>query len=383
MTFWAQHGYGKGSKLDDLASTGRLSGVLLSPGDESADNLRATYSALSAAGVDALIDPQLYVHTIQDAVARCHEEHGIDFDGISWFVSPAEIEAQVEAILAANRAVGTEAIIAPAPYQASFGDVWTPISLQYGRATLEATDKPVYLSLVAEEVAFADWSQTERYLDALTTLDAHGIYLIVGTSGKTYPFSWDPARLANVLRVVHTLAEFNQYEVIWGYSDVAGLAGLAAGATSLASGWYHSLRMWSPQKWIPKTGGRSANPRFLAAPLLSPVEAAGEGGNIVRSGFAGRVVPDRNDRRILRTEGAFGIADAWLQHLIELSLLATIAATPSTPSDRIDQLGSDLRSAIDLLDELDNAGVVVSPTHRTRLVAIHQGIETFRRAESL
>lgn len=59
MTFWAQHGYGKGSKLADLASTGRLAGVLLSPGDEPVDNLRATYDALMAAGVSALIDPQL------------------------------------------------------------------------------------------------------------------------------------------------------------------------------------------------------------------------------------------------------------------------------------------------------------------------------------
>ena len=150
MTFWAQHGYGKGSKLDEPASAGRLSGVVLSPGDEPRDNLGSTLDGLRASDVEALIDPQLYVHTIQGAVARCHEDHGIDFGEISWFVSPAEMEDQVEAILAANQAVGTQAVIAPVPYQASFGDVWTPISLQYGRATLAATDQPVYLSIVAE-----------------------------------------------------------------------------------------------------------------------------------------------------------------------------------------------------------------------------------------
>lgn len=383
MTFWAQHGYGKGSKLADLASTGRLAGVLLSPGDEPVDNLRATYDALMAAGVSALIDPQLYVHTIQGAVARCHEDHGIDFGEVSWFVSPAEIDSQVRAILATNVGIGTDAVIAPAPYQASFGDVWTPISLQYGRATLDTTDKPVYLSLVAEDVAFADWSQTQAYLDALTTLDAHGVYLVVGTSGQTYPVSWDPQRLANVLRVIHTLAELNQYEVIWGYSDIAGLAGVAAGATSFASGWYHSLRMWSPQKWVPKTGGRSANPRFLAAPLMSPIEAAGEGGSIMGSALASRAVPDPSDRKVLRTEGAFGIADAWLQHLMELSSLATVAATPATPTHRVDQLSQNLISALTLLDDLDHAGVAIGAAHRTRLLAIQQGLDIFRRAASL
>ena len=209
------------------------------------------------------------------------------------------------------------------------------------------------------------------------------MYLIVGTSGQTYPFSWDPARLANVLRVIYTLAELNQYEVIWGYSDIPGLAGIAAGATSIGSGWYHSLRMWSPQKWIPKTGGRSANPRFLAGPILTPLDAAGEGSAIVRSALANRVIPDRGHRRVLRTEGAFGIADAWLQHLIELSALAETAATPSTPAGRIDQLSDELTSAVSLLDELGSAGVVVSPAHRTRLVAVQQGLEAFRLAESL
>lgn len=383
MTFWIQHGYGKAAKIDTTAKSGLLTGVVLSPADEEQATLDATVAAVKALGAEPLIDPQLYVHTITGAVARGHESHGLDFGELSWFVSPAEIEAQVGAVIAANQRLGIDRIIAPSPYQASFGDVWTPLSLQYARATIESADRPVYISLVAEDAAFSDWEQTVRYMDALTTLDATGVYVIVGTSGKTYPLSWEPERLANVLRVVYTLGELNQYEVLWGYSDLAGVLGVLAGASGAATGWYNSLRLWTTGKWVPQSGGRQANPRIFVEPLLSAVERDGEGISIARTSLGAAVFPDLDERRNLVNEEPWGIADSWGQHMAAIAEVHQTVDPTRTVAGRVADFRQSLVNAVQLHRELTDAGAAVAPAHSTRLMALIESLDIFAAAEGL
>ena len=378
MTFWVQHGYGKAAKINAVADTGLLSGVVLSPADEEQPALEATAQMADGLGAEVLLD-----HTISGAVARCHESHGLDFGEISWFLSPAEIEEQVSAVLTANQRLGTEKIVAPTPYQASFGDVWAPLSLQYARATIDTADRPVYISLVAEDAAFSDWDQTVRYLDALTTLDAAGIYIIVGTSGKTYPLLWEPARLANVLRVVYTLAEYNEYEILWGYSDIAGVLGLSAGAGGAATGWYNSLRMWATGKWVPQSGGRQANPRIFVEPLMSAVERDPEALSIARTSHGARAFPDATERQSLIDEDPWGIADSWEQHLVAMARLHQAVDDSLSVADRVFELRSNLQAAVDLLADVTTAGAAVAAAHQGRLVALVEAIDIFTAEEGL
>ena len=383
MTFWLQHGYGKAEKLQAVARTGLLTGVVLSPADEERSTLESTVVTARTWGADLLLDPQLYVHTIAGAAARCHESHGLHFGDISWFVSPGEIEAQVRAVVLANQNLGIDRIIAPSPYQASFGNVWTPLSLQYARATVDSTDYPVYISLVADDSAFSDWEQTLTYLNALTTLDAAGVYLIVGTSGKTYPLLWEPDRLANILRVVYTLAEFNQYDVLWGYSDIAGILGLAAGASGASTGWYNSLRIWTPEKWIPQSGGRQATPRIFVEPLLSAIERNSEGVSIARTRIGTRVFPDPDERKSLSDIDPWGIRDSWEQYLMAMAQLHQSVDQSSSVSDRIMDFRQSLEDAVALLADVRAAGADVAPAHASRLTAIIEAIDTFATAEDL
>jgi hypothetical protein len=329
------------------------------------------------------MDPQLYIHTIRGSVARCHESHGLEFGELSWFMAPSEIEAQVRSVRDANVEMGTPAVIAPSPYQATFGDVWTPISLQYGRAMLQETDQPVYLSLIAEDAAFADWDQTQAYLDALTTLDAAGVYLVVGHSGRTYPFTWEADRLANVLRVIHILAEYNRYDIVWGYADLAGLAGLAAGASGAATGWYHSLRMWSPSKWIPQTGGRQANPRFFVRNLLSPLDAAGEAVSVARTNLGGQVFSDDGMQDHFSHDLAWGIADSWIQHMMSIAELFAELNVATEVSDRVNAVLDLVSEALALLGGTEEAGAALSPSHRSRLESLRDGLRLFAEAEGL
>ncbi|MDQ3573618.1 MAG: hypothetical protein M3404_01650 [Actinomycetota bacterium] len=386
MTFWIQHGYGKGDKVSRLVDTGLVTGgVILSPGDEERGALSSTVQGLGDRSVRVLVDPQFYVHSIQGGQARCHESNGLDFGEVSWFVSPREMEQHVDAVLELSRSLGLTEHIAPAPYLASFNDVWAPISLQYSRAFVDAADaEEAFVSVVAEDAAFGDWDATAQWLDALTTLDCHGVYLLIGHRGRTYPFPWESDRLANVLRVIYALGELNEYEVVWGYADIAGLAGLAAGAGGIATGWYHSLRLWTPQKWIPQTGGRQANPRVFLSPLLSPLEAVGEATSAARSALGPEVFSDGALlRRFRQGDPAWGVTDAWYQHMEALASAATAVNGEDAVQDRVAVVDELLVGADTLLTRLDAAGVAVSPTHHTRINALRRGLAVFVDQERL
>ena len=377
MTFWIQHGYGKADKINTTARGGSLTGVVLSPADEEYSTLEATAESIRNAGIEPLLDPQLYIHTIGGALARCHESNEIEFGEISWFVSPDEISNQARSIIKLNQWLGTSRIIAPSPYQASFGDVWTPLSLQYAHATVNSAAEPVYLSIVAEDTAFSDWDQTQRYLDALTTIDAQGIYLIVGTSGKTYPLLWEPERLSNVLRAIYVLSEFNRYEVIWAYSDIAGLFGIGAGASGAATGWFNTLRFWSTTKWIPQTGGRQATPRILVDTLMSAIEREAEGGSIARSSLGDQVFPDPVARRRLQENSPWGISDSWIQYLLTMADLHKGIDLSASISMRMERFVEQLDTASQLIAESSQAGTAVNRSHAGRLRSYVDSINRF------
>lgn len=384
MSFWIQHGYGKGEKIADLIATNLVTGgVVLSPADEEPGPLGATCRALDDWAVRRLLDPQFYVYSVQGASARCHDSHGLEFDELSWFVTPRDIERHVDAILRVNQGLAFSDIIAPAPYLSSFNDVWAPVSLQYARAVVEATDSNVFISVVAEDAAFADWDATTRWLDALTTLDAHGVYLIVSHAGRSYPFAWEADRLTNVLRAIYALSELNEYEVIWGYADVAGLLGISAGADGFASGWYHSLRMWTPQKWIPQRGGRQANPRVFSSSLLSPLEAVGEATSAARSSLGEEVFRDTQMLRRFRGDPNWGITAAWYQHMEALASVATELEDLEDLQDKVEVVTERVRDALDLMNRLDRQGVAVAPSHQTRLEVMRRALAAFADAEGL
>ena len=384
MTFWIQHGYGKGEKIDTMARAGLLTGIILSPADEDLHALQSTCSTVENSGINLLLDPQLYIHTIAGAVARCHESHGLEFGEISsLFISPREIGEQVGAVIAANQQLGLNRIIAPSPYQVSFGDAWAPLSLQYARATIAGAEMPVYASLLVADSAFLHWDQTMSYLDALTTLDVAGIYLIIGTPGKSYPLLWDPECLSNILRVVYTLTELNQYELIWGYSDIVGVIGLSVGATGAATGWYNSLRMWKPEKWIPQRGGRQATPRVFVESLLSAIERNREATSIARTRLSTEVFPDQNERHRLTGEQPWGIADSWNQYLNAMAQLHLNVDHSLDISIRLLDFHQRLQGAVAMLNRVQALGIPLDVTHSSRLNAIVQAIDMFTAAEDL
>lgn len=384
MSFWVQHGYGKGDKIRDLVAGGYPpAGVILSPSSEPNQTLVNTAQSCHDAGVRVLLDPETYVYSIDGGHGKKHDDHALDVGPLHWSDSPARLAEIVRVVVDLNEQMDTSEVIAPAPVQQSFGDAWTGLSLQLARETANATAKPVLASVVVDAGAFSDWHTTEQWLDAFTTVDTHGVYLIVGWDGASYPNTWDPTVLKNIYRALYRLSVVNQYEVVWGYSDIAGAVGLAAGADGCATGWYLSLRLWTTQKWIPRSGGRQSAPRVLSVPMLSPLVAEGEADVASRTAIGADIFPDATIRARLQA-GTWGLGEAWFQHMEGVSEIAsTIAGHSDDISDRVEMVIEWLDEAQDFVIQLDAAGVALPGVYQSRLASLRQALGEFADEEGL
>ena len=112
------------------------------------------------------------------------------------------------------------------------GDLHRPTGPRSGVVALTNTVEPALRNGVS---LLADWDRI-AWLDVLTTLDVAGFYLVVGRRKAVYPpMPWERGNLFNLLRTIFTLSVVNEYEVVWGFADVDGLMGLAAGADAIAA----------------------------------------------------------------------------------------------------------------------------------------------------
>lgn len=389
MTFAVQHGYGKADKIDVVAEHASVTSVVLSPTDEEPENLGLTVSKLKERGIRPLLDPQTYLYTVGvDLAGRCHVEHGLNFSPIRWSQSPREVEKVIASVGMANSDVGIDTIIAPSILQSSFEDIWTPLGIQYARGAAEAwPDRNVYASAVFEELAFGGWEQINDWLDEITTIDITGFYLLTNhRSAAAYPATgWDADRLANAMRMIYTLTEINDYELLWGYSDIEGLLGVAAGATGIATGWHNSLRRFSVDKWRPKSGGAQPIPRRFVNSLLSPLRLDGELSAIPKEG-AGSLPPGSGVDRLF--QNYIDDPESWKRsisqkhHMISVADLVTDLANLSVPR-RLDTVQNWIRESLHLFATLSRHNLVFERSYVNKLRVLSRAVEAFREAEGI
>lgn len=384
-SFWVQHGYGKSDKIERLYQAGLLGGVLLSPADEEPPALQATLE--STPDVEVLLDPQTYVYSIPGGTARCHNAHGLDIPNLNWGMPASEVEALVRGVIAANDRLGVTDLIAPTCVQRSLNDVWTSLALQMARTTLDVVggQRRVFVSSVIEESALANWEDVANWLDVATGLDADGFYVVVDRVGQgSYPSMWNASHLTNLLRLVYSLSQLNEYEVLAGYSDIEGILQIAAGASGSAAGWFYSLRSFSDSKWQPSSGGRQPNPRAFAVGLLTTLLGVGEGENVARSELGAEAYPDEGVRTALSNnpEG-WSLTESWSYHLGALALVVNDVAQQNPISARLDAVETRLRDAHGRLVTLENQGVPFSGSYRQRLETFRSALDAFRTLEGV
>jgi hypothetical protein len=243
----------------------------------------------------------------------------------------------------------------------------------------------VYVSAVIDETALSNWEDVANWLDTVTRLDADGFYLIVDRLNQgSYPRLWDPSRLTNLLRLIYSLSELNEYEVLSGYSDIEGILQIAAGASGSAAGWFYSLRAFADSKWQPSSGGRQAVPRAFSPGLLTPLLAIGEGEQVARSELGQAAYPDEGVREILKTnpEG-WSLSNAGYHHLSALAMIVNDVASQGAVPARLDAVEARLQDAHSKLVTLEQTGVPLSGPYGQRLETFLGALAGFRALENV
>lgn len=383
MTFYVQHGYGKGQKIPAVMSGEHLTGVILSPGDEDPGALSETARSCRASALDVLIDPQTYYYSTRPAGrGRNHEAHELGINDLSWAQDAQSVSTHIDRIGQINNSTNPDGRwIAPGPLQDSFADLWTPLSVQFARTASQAWgSERTIATLAVDEAGLSEWSAIERWLDVATTLPVRGFYIVVSRPSTAYPSTpWAPTKLANLLRLIHALTELNELEVIWGFSDFEGLLGLAAGANAMAAGWSYTLRQFSSSKWMsPSTGGRAPAVRTHLQRLWALPRAETETAALFASDLREAIFTAAEVARFEEVPfDALGRVDAQVDHMKSLAARADWLAAEPGATERVSTVGASLDNAIALWDSISSTGLLPDPNYRNRVMAFRDALSLF------
>lgn len=281
MTLYAQHGHGKSDKIARALDATSIDGVIFGARNEKPENVRGIIQNIRQNyTTELLFDPQFYVSTFtppHDGYLPEYESYYRAGRTRGDFVSAQRLAAYARGTLDFQYDLGLDRLISPTVYFSTFDDIWQQIALNLADASLThyiTLDQPppLLLSFVFAEQALDSPQELDGFLDFLTSMDLHGVYLIVAREDGAYSCRFDNARLAQLLYMVHVLGVVNSFEVVCGYSDFVGVPLRAAGATSFATGWNHSLRQFNRRSFIRREGGgRRPRLRYSSSPLFSSI----------------------------------------------------------------------------------------------------------------
>jgi len=290
MRLLAQHGASNGDKVAEGMRKGYIDGVIYSPRDISAENLREQLAEDIRINPDAtlLFDPQYYAgHNVVDPEARLGrlgtcEEYGKYFrqrrrreleSGRPVLIKDINDCLQFQNELRLSGIIGPNIVITR-----SFDSIEAVIAKNFIRLTGRASAKlkpakPVYATLALSREALLDKRELVDFLTDITLLDdpPKGFYVLVesrNVDARSDILNADV--IAGWMLINYTLS-VNGYEVINGYSDILtpflGIAGGTVGAT----GWWSNLRTFSLNRFQAASGGRLPIQRYLSKLLLNRI----------------------------------------------------------------------------------------------------------------
>lgn len=281
MALYVQHGHGKSEKINEALNDGIVQGVVLAPRNEKPDNLALCVESLARrAGCEVLVDPQFYISAFAPANSRYLPDYEYFQGGLSASdFTLRRVRQFARETLNFQIELGVSSIVAPTVLFESFTDRWYQIALNLADAALEhygslSTPVPLLLSFVLAEEALVAEDEVNRFLDTVTQdgWGMGGFYFVVARHEGTYNQDWESSRLANLLYLVHVLGRVNGLRVVMGYTDFAGIALRAAGASAFATGWSQGLRQFVRKNFLQRPpGGQPARDRYSSGKLLNSI----------------------------------------------------------------------------------------------------------------
>ncbi|MCK6206331.1 hypothetical protein KZX50_12820 [Bacillus infantis] len=401
MYLLAQHGWGKGNKLQTGMGTGCIGGVILSPKDERIDSLESCINSLISdfPNAEILLDPQFYHTTIQNTKDGRLAEYPFfqGYHGISAFSNYRNIRTFAFETLSYQESKPFSYITSPSIYMSSFSSREAQIALSIAIESLqvkidEGFQKPLLASLTIHEQAFMDKKHMEDFLDELSTIEFDGVYLTVVRNPNGYHQSFDDSsKLANILSFIYSLSEINGFNVKVGFSDFLGLLYLAAGAKHIATGWSQGLRRFTlDQRVLPNTGGgRRPRPRYSSSPLLNSIllsEIYSVRDSTILGGNLQSFLSGTNfDSEITKANPGWDDNTSLLHHWASINSIAnSVFHKGDDATERFDSLERAIANAEGLYTLLDSAHIQLdSKSNGTHLAVWKEAVSEFRRDSSV
>jgi hypothetical protein len=279
VSLLAQHGWGKGEKIQRALSSQDISGVILSPHDERLAEMTRYVGELAQhpRHPHIMVDPQVYVSLLQGANEGKLPEY--PYYRRNLFLrdfSARNIQQFVREAIDFQRNLEVTHILSPTIIQESFSDRTSQVALSLAQESVDywggvrGEKRPLLISVVFSENALSSHDQVAEFLDTISLYETHGFYLVVDRNDTVYSQDFYPARLSEFLKILYSLSR-SRFELICGYSDFLGHLYTAFGASGVATGWSQRLRRFNSSKFIPSAGGRQPRDRYSSAPLLNSI----------------------------------------------------------------------------------------------------------------
>ena len=271
MYLFAQHGHGKGDKIDRGLARGLLSGIILSPRDLAPGAMIGFVHGTRKTHPNAtlLFDPQVYAVAANPPKLRYLAYY-------PYFPPTGSQDQVAQTVLQYQLGLGLDRLISPGFLQTRLNSPAINAVISSARSSIRAHSRvsdppPLLVSVIVDETPLQDQTAVDDLLNELTALTVSGFYVVVRRNDDTYPARFEVDVLVNLMYLVYVLADRNGFEVVCGYSDIVGLLMHAVGAAATGTGWYSNLRQFSLRRFQEKQRGGRARARYTSRPLLNSI----------------------------------------------------------------------------------------------------------------
>lgn len=389
MTLLAQHGWGKSGKIISGLNDESISGLIVSPRDETPENAAALIASIASDYPDStrLFDPLFHAGQIMRANDGKLPRYNYYKPNLTRrdFIGARKYAGYAADVLGYQYELDVTAIVSPTIELVNFGDSSAQIALQLADASAthhaDADDtRRLLLSFLINENALGSRDDLDDFLDAITLMEADGFYLLMSRANSTHNPLIEPERLAGLMYMVYILRVVNRLDVYCGYSDLIGLPLHAAGATATACGWYGTLRRFTFKRFRPSSGGQQPRPRYLSTPALESILIT-ELDSVFEAGLINQFLSGTDYDTEFQTKAPLSVT--WSAETAALHHWAALAAKISEiESLAVDEALTNVSDWIDTAEtirsEAEMLGVQFEPPSGTHLDMWRRAINLFR-----
>lgn len=383
MKLLAQDGHNAGQKISNAIEAGFIDGAIVVAKCHDKDAVaNFITNNLDPAHHVVLFDPEFYAASLPDAdnLGKLETHDYFKANLTKSDLKPKSVIEFAEKTIQSQLDYGLQKFISPTVIIEGFNSFSSGQAYNMYLASIDACDEPeenLYLSLVATHPSFSKKNEIEAFLNDITTLDVKGFYVVVDRS-SAYSTIWNnPQELAGLLLLVNVLATAG-YEVHVGYTDASGLLSLAAGASSIATGWFKNQRIFKHSRYY-SSGGRNPKQAYFSSKLLNFTIVEDELNQIVTLGLSDQVMSGvEGDEELIST-----IDDpAWNQNAQLMnywSALKSVINELDAASDKMNFMESKVDAAIATYRHLATSGVTFdTETGITQVERYKEAISIYR-----